>query len=135
MTRWKWKEGKKTDESQPIYDKNIELVHLAENALSLFKRSNGCDAPKNEYSRPPGPGILKKKPLGQNVSLKSVEGDPAYLRTSTPARTPIYSRSKLEIETDMKERRRLYKSRRSYYSAGCRGALPMLVKDNDDYYQ
>ncbi|KAL9129934.1 MAG: hypothetical protein Q9175_007152 [Cornicularia normoerica] len=72
----------RTDEDKPAHDKNLDLVHLAENALPLVERDKGHDASKNEHSRPARPKILTQPSLPEPKDVVLVK--PEY-RQSSPA--------------------------------------------------
>ncbi|KAF6240384.1 hypothetical protein HO173_001995 [Letharia columbiana] len=71
-----------TDENNPAYDKNIDLVHLAENALPLVERNNGHDTSKNEHSRPARPKILTQTSLPEPKDVVHVKTE---YRQSSPS--------------------------------------------------
>ena len=51
------------EQNNPVCDKKINLVQLAENALPLVERNNGHDISSNEHSRPTRPKILTQASL------------------------------------------------------------------------
>ena len=83
-----------TDEKKPVYDKESDLVHLAENALPLIDRNNGHDASKNEHSRPTRPKILTKNSLPEPKDVVHVKTE--YRQSSPSAGASSPKRTKYE---------------------------------------
>ena len=75
------------DDNQPVYEKNIDLVHLAENAL----RNNGHDTSRNEHPRPTRPKIFTRTSLPEPndvllVKTGSRQSSP-FAKAGSPKRT------------------------------------------------
>lgn len=77
-----------TDDDKPVDEKNVELVHLAENAL----RNNGHDVSKNEHSRPTRPKILTRTSLPAPKEVLLVKT--AYRQSSPAAEDSSHKRTK-----------------------------------------
>ena len=84
----------RTDEDKPVYDKEVELVHLAENALPLVEGNNGQDVLKNEHSRPARPKIFTQPSLPESKDAVHVKTE--YSRSSPPAGASSPKRTKYD---------------------------------------
>lgn len=81
---------------KPAYDKNSDLVHLAENALPLVERSNRHDASKNEHSRPARPKIRTQTSLPEPKDVVHVKKE--YRQSSPSAGASSLKRTKYESD-------------------------------------
>ena len=86
-----------TDENKSGYDRNLNLVQLAENVLPLVEQSNGHDVSKNEHSRPARPKILTQTSLPEakdvvHVKKENRQSSPSA-GASSPKRTKTRSNS------------------------------------------
>ena len=77
-------EREQTDDNKPVYEKNIDLVHLAENAL----RNNGHNASKTEHPRPTRPKILTQSSLPETSDVHLVKTECRQSSPSAEAYSP-----------------------------------------------
>ena len=85
-------EKEQTNANNPVRDKEVNLVQLAENALPFVEQSHGQDTSKNEHSRPTRPKIWTQASLPEPKDELHVKTE--YRRSSPNAGPSSPKRSK-----------------------------------------
>lgn len=81
-------EREQTDDNNLAYNKNVDLVHLAEHALPLVERNNRQDISKNEHPRPARPKILIRTSLPEPKDVVHVKTEHRQSSPLIGARSP-----------------------------------------------